>query len=131
MESVFGPDAVRCKDLHIRRPQAQGCGTQRWHLVADHTAAQHDRLPTHGRLARTPPQAALDVSHAQPRQSLADRIDEDQAHHDPARASQSLPVGEPLLQIQAGRHAVEGETQLNHREGDVRLDPDHHDASAA
>src|SRR5690242_17501009 len=42
-----------------------------------------------------------------------------------------LEQGEPLLEVEGGRHAVEREPELDHREGDLGLDPDHHRARAA
>src|SRR3954465_1600348 len=36
----------------------------------------------------------------------------------------SLEVGQALFEIQRGTHALGVEAQLDHREGDIRLDPD-------
>src|SRR5689334_8614254 len=41
-----------------------------------------------------------------------------------ARLGLSVEEGEPLFEVEGGRHAFQREAELHHREGDLRLDAD-------
>src|SRR3989454_11639241 len=48
-----------------------------------------------------------------------------------ALASDSIEEGQPFLEIERGRDALERQTELDHRKGDLGLDPDDDGLGAA